>query len=102
MKGGRKGRDWTECVKIAEWICIDEMRGLRRPKCSQLRSVAMSLLRISFTHARANMRFTARLDGLRLELWYDDLHFQKWKDKNIKALPRKSGARKGGSLNIRM
>ena len=36
MKTGRKGRDWKECVKIAEWICIDEMRGLRRPQCIRL------------------------------------------------------------------
>ena len=28
MKSGKRPRDWKQCVKIAEWICIDEMRGL--------------------------------------------------------------------------
>ena len=32
MKTGRKTREWKQCVKIAEWICIDEMRGLRGPQ----------------------------------------------------------------------
>ena len=32
MKSGRKPREWKQCVKIAEWICIDEMRGLRGPQ----------------------------------------------------------------------
>ena len=34
MKTGRKGKDFKECVKVAEWICIDEMRGLCRPQYS--------------------------------------------------------------------
>ena len=41
---------------------------------------------ISFARAAT---CTSQRGWTRLELWYDDLHFQKWKDKNNKAPPRK-------------
>ena len=47
MKTGRKGRDFKECVKVAEWICIDEMMGLCRPQCFFLRFLDMRLASLS-------------------------------------------------------
>ena len=86
MKSGRKGKDFKECVKVAEWICIDEMRGLRRPQFF----VVFSRRAVCISFARAATCTSQRgWTSLRLELWYDDLHFQKWKDKNNEAPPRK-------------